>query len=145
MSKRYRMTVAALGAAAAMLCATGVMAQTDATPTEPTVLMQHGIAYVSGGIGEDEVAAMNKMAAQYSLRVMVAAPSGEYLSDVDVSIASAAGKPVFSARTDGPILLVRLPAGHYRVSATSGQASVTHTVVVPAHGTARLDLHLKAQ
>jgi hypothetical protein len=127
----------------AMLFAASGFAQTDATPAEPTVLMQHGIRYVSGGIGEDEAAAMNKMAEQYSLRVMVAGQGGEYLSDVDVTIASAAGKQIFAARTDGPFLLVRLPAGHYRVSATNGQATATHAVVVPPRGTARLDLHLK--
>lgn len=143
MSRRYRMRAAGLCMAGAMLCAASAFAQTDATPAEPTVLKQNGITYVSGGIGEDEVAAMKKMAAQYSLRVIVAGQSGEYLSDVDVTIASAAGKQVFSARTDGPILLVRLPAGRYRVSAASGQASAAHAVVVPAHGTAQLDLHLK--
>lgn len=143
MFNRYRMRAVGLCLVGAMFGAASAMAQTDATPGEPTVLKQNGIAYVSGGIGEDEVAAMKKMAAQYSLRVMVAGQGGEYLSDVDVTIASAAGKQVFSARTDGPILLVRLPAGRYRVSATSGQASAAHAVVVPAHGTAQLDLHLK--
>jgi hypothetical protein len=123
----------------------GVQAQTEDTPTTPTVLTQNGIRYVSGGIGEDEAAAMRKMAAQYSLRVMVAHKSGEYLSDVDVTIASIAGKNVFSARTDGPFLLVALPPGHYRVTAASGQATQTQSVVVPARGTARLDMHLDSK
>ncbi|MGN6319474.1 carboxypeptidase-like regulatory domain-containing protein [Trinickia sp.] len=106
------------------------------------VLRQNGIEYVSGGIGEEQVAAMRQMASHYSLNVMVAGRGGEYLSDVDVTIASATGKNVFTARTDGPYLLVRLPAGRYRVTAQSGQASQTRQVTVPAHGTARLDFHL---
>lgn len=117
-------------------------AQTDNTPAAPMVMTQNGIRYVSGGIGEEEAAAMQKLAAHYSLRVMVAGKSGEYLSDVDVTVASAAGKSVFSARTDGPFLLVALPAGHYRVTAASGQATQTRAVVVPAQGTARLDMRL---
>lgn len=105
-------------------------------------LRQNGIEYVSGGIGEEQVAAMRQLASRYSLSVMVAARGGEYLSDVDVTIASATGKNVFSVRTDGPYLLVRLPAGRYRVTAQSGQASQTRQVTVPARGTARLDFHL---
>lgn len=143
MSTGYRtmITVAALCAAVAM-GSIEARAQVEEMPATPTVLTQNGIRYVSGGIGEEEAAAMQKMAAQYSLRLMVAHKSGEYLSDVDVTIASSTGKGVFSARTDGPFLLVALPPGHYRVTAASGQASQTRSVVVPARGTARLDMHL---
>ena len=139
-------------ALAAALCAAGAMmghiearAQTDNTPDAPTVMTQNGIRYVSGGVGEEEAAVMQKLASNYSLRVMVAGKSGHYLSDVDVSVASAAGKSVFSARTDGPFLLVALPAGHYRVTAASGHATQTRAVVVPTHGTARLDMHLDVE
>ena len=146
MSTRFRMmaNAAALCAAGVVMCSINALAQTDDTPAVPTVLTQNGIRYVSGGIGEDEVAVMRKMAEQYSLRVMVAGRAGEYLSDVDVTVDSAAGKQIFAARTDGPFLLVALPAGRYRVTAASGQATQTRAVVVPARGTARLDIHLDA-
>jgi len=149
MLRRNRWWVTALCVAGAMACqvqakppSPSLSSSPSLSEDAPTVLRQNGIEYVSGGIGEEQVAEMRQMASHYSLSVMVAAPGGEYLSDVDVTIASATGKNVFSARTDGPYLLVRLRAGHYRVTAQSGHASQTRQVTVPAHGTARLDFHL---
>lgn len=141
MFRRYRWVAMALCAAVAMGGAAEALSQ---VPSEqaPAVLLQNGIEYLSGGIGEDQVAAMRQLASHYSLSIIVAAKGGEYLSDVDVSIVSAKGENVLSVRTDGPYLLVRLPAGRYRVTAQSGQANQTREVTVPAHGTARLDFHL---
>ncbi len=150
MFRRYRNPATALCAVVAAVAAVAVVAIGSAAPALSQVpsdeasapLLQNGVEYLSGGIGEDQVAAMRQLASQYSLSVMVAAKSGAYLSDVDVSIASAKGKNVLSVRTDGPYLLVRLPAGRYRVTVQSGQANQTRDVTVPTHGTARLDFHL---
>lgn len=79
------------------------------------------IRYVSGGIGSDEVAAIKEQAGDFSLVLEFAERAGKrerYIADVNVDISGARGAPVLNVRTDGPFLLVDLPAGSYKVSAT---------------------------
>jgi len=79
------------------------------------------IRYVSGGIGSDEVAAIKEQAGEFSLVLEFAERAGKrerYIADVNVDISGARGAPVLNVRTDGPFLLVDLPAGSYKVSAT---------------------------
>ncbi|CAB3806166.1 carboxypeptidase-like regulatory domain-containing protein [Pararobbsia alpina] len=90
---------------------------TSAQTTAPPEQLQ-GV-YVSGGIGLDEVAAIKHIAAHYPLALEFArkaVPQNEYMSDVKVAVKDHAGKTVFSATSDGPFLLVKLPAGNYSVS-----------------------------
>ncbi|WP_051362103.1 carboxypeptidase regulatory-like domain-containing protein [Solimonas soli] len=81
---------------------------------------QNGIWYVSGGYGCHEAAAMRKAAAGFPLSISFYAQGVErrlYLAKVHVAIRDAADAVVFDVEAEGPILLVRLPAGRYRVDA----------------------------
>ncbi|OVZ59966.1 hypothetical protein CDO44_10390 [Pigmentiphaga sp. NML080357] len=102
---------------------------------------QNGIAYATGGVGQDESAAMRGMAKDYSLRVLAAAKSGEYVADVKVAISDAQGKQVLALDTQGPYLLARLPPGRYRVDAEYGQARQTRQVQVPSSGQADVSFY----
>jgi len=102
---------------------------------------QNGIAYATGGVGQDESAAMRGMAKDYSLRVLAAAKSGEYVADVKVAISDAQGKQVLALDTQGPYLLARLPPGRYRVDAAYGQARQTRQVQVPSSGQADVSFY----
>jgi hypothetical protein len=79
-----------------------------------------GITYASGGIGDDERSEMHAMKNGYTLLLKVAAKSGHYLGDVDVTFRRAGGEIAFESRLDGPWLLVNLPIGAYDMSVTSG-------------------------
>jgi len=75
-----------------------------------------GLDFVVGGIGAEEVAAIESLLASspYSLALRTAAHgSGAYLADVDVTIEDGAGRQVFQRRLDGPYLLIDLPPGRY--------------------------------
>jgi hypothetical protein len=116
------------------VCASGAaLAQSLPQPAS-----QNGIAYVTGGVGEDEVLAFRAVAPRYNLRMTFASKTGSYLSDVDVTITSGTGRPVLTVRTDGPLLFVRLPAGRYQIAAHMGHIMETRKIQVPAHGGADL-------
>ncbi|QPS40334.1 hypothetical protein [Burkholderia oklahomensis] len=100
---------------------------------------QNGIAYLTGGVGQDEVDAFRAAAPKYNLRVMFASRNGEYLSDVDVTIRAASAQPVLIVHTTGPFLYARLPAGQYRIDAHYGGAEQRRSVRVPARGGVHVD------
>ncbi len=78
-----------------------------------------GVAYVSGGVGDDETRALAAERHAYSLWLTTAVRrSGAYLSDVLVRIREAdSGLLVLDARMDGPWLFAALPPGRYEVEA----------------------------
>lgn len=115
--------------AAGLLAATASVAQT----TGRTAL---GGAFMSGGIGDSEIAAMQAQRANYALWVRTAAKgSGAYLADVHVRITDAKKATVLDHVMDGPWLLVDLPPGRYEVQASyHGQvSSQVTTVLAGAH------------
>jgi hypothetical protein len=91
----------------------------------PAEKWQGGLSYVTGGIGQDEAAAFKQLAKTYPLAVEFirhAQPKDEYEADVAVTITRGDGKTVLDIKSEGPFLLVNLPAGAYRVKAQrSGQ------------------------
>jgi hypothetical protein len=75
-----------------------------------------GIAYVSGGIGLDEREKLTATAKNFSLKLVFAVKSREYLSDVKVKITDSSGKKVLDAVADGPWFFADLPTGKYTVT-----------------------------
>ncbi|WP_454872023.1 carboxypeptidase-like regulatory domain-containing protein [Paraburkholderia xenovorans] len=114
-----------------------------AAQTLPEPVSRDGVLYMTGGIGEDDAKAFRALAPRYSLRMTLTAPAGNYLSDVDVTIASASGHAILDTRTEGPFLFVMLPAGRYRIVAHAGRTAFAKTVDVPRRG--GLDLHVVLQ
>ncbi|WP_069706196.1 hypothetical protein [Burkholderia seminalis] len=101
--------------------------------TSPEPIVRNGVAYVTGGIGQDEVAAFRDVAPRYNLRITFASKRGHYLSDVDVTLSS--GKStMLDAHTNGPFLFARVPPGRYTVSAHDRGVQEVRHVVVPARG-----------
>jgi hypothetical protein len=83
--------VAARGALACSLLALACAAHAAVDGRTPD-----GIAFVEGGIGQDEVQSLQAESRRYTLRVRTAARgSGAYLTDVDLSIRDAARHVVF--------------------------------------------------
>jgi len=90
-----------------------------------------GVDYISGGVSLDARQAMMAQVGSYNLHLeFAAAPEGEYLSDVDVSVANARGQSVLQTRTTGPWLFARLPAGAYSVTAKAAGATRTQQITV---------------
>jgi hypothetical protein len=111
-----------------------VLAQGDLPP-----LRTFGsVSYVTGGIGLDEASAIKAAEKDFALSLLFAqSKRGEYLSDIKVSIKDKAGKTVLEIVSDGPMLLARLPAGAYKVSADYGGTVLTKPVQVGGKGVTR--------
>ena len=95
----------------------------------------NGTPYVSGGVSAEEQAEMRQMRAQYPLHLLFAVQgSGEYLADVGVAIVDQQGRKVLDAVAQGPFLYAKLPAGTYRLTATSDGHPIARSVTVPQTG-----------
>lgn len=122
-----------LFAGAVLCCAT---ISTPALAADDTVIRSgSGISYVSGGVGAGSIERLGAIAGQFNLKLVFALKSGSYLSGVEVSIMDQAGKTLLAVTTEGPWLLVSLPAGRYRIVATLADTPVRRNVVI---GTAPL-------
>jgi formylmethanofuran dehydrogenase subunit E len=92
------------------------------------------VAYRSGGVGHSSQEAMLAVQNDYSLKLVFAQEGGAFLAQVEVRISAADGTVVLTTTTDGPWLLVDLPAGEYAVAATYREQTEELRVQVPASG-----------
>lgn len=130
----------AIGAFALGLALPAAAAMIDSTL--PKAKTENGIVYMSGGVGKTEAAAMKEEARHYPLSMVFSAnKDNEYLADVHVTITDKAGKEILSAVSSGPIMLVKLPAGRYRVAAEVDGKTLHRTVQVSARKESQLHLH----
>lgn len=70
----------------------------------------------SGGIGEEERAT----APAEGTKLVFFAEGGRFVANVKVQVSDAGGKLLVDTVVDGPWLILRLPAGRYRVQAETG-------------------------
>lgn len=89
-----------------------------------------GLPYVSGGVGEDSRQELSAHAREFNLKLIFAAKSGAYLTNVGVAIADAKGNKVLDATSEGPWFLTKLPRGNYRVVASHGSKVLERTIAV---------------
>ena len=95
------------------------------------------LPYVSGGIGEEELAVLRLVRGDYNLRLLFADQSGTYLSGIEARILNAHGKTVLTVKDAGPFLYVRLPAGHYRIEARYAERTQRQDIELAATTTGR--------
>lgn len=114
-----RRMYAGLGAAiaAAALLANAGLAQ--ATPA-PTPVTQGEATWVNGGIGQTEVDAIRRMAPKWPLQMTFAERHqgrDEFVAGVRLRVTGENGRTVVDVHDGGPLLLLKLPDGHYTVRA----------------------------
>lgn len=92
---------------------------------------QNGVAYVNGGVGQEEQAAMRAQRADFNLLLTFATKeSGAFRSDVQLDIADAKGAALLSVANTGPMFYARLAPGTYRISAAAEGKTFRRTVQV---------------
>lgn len=136
--RHTKMTVLAAFAMANLLAIPAMSMTTTNLPPEKSEGM---VSYLTGGIGEDEAAAMKQVESQFPLSLEFVSGGtlrGEYLADVHVTIKDQAGKTALDTVSDGPFLLARLPSGKYTVSAEQNGQTKTRQVVVADNKPQRL-------
>jgi hypothetical protein len=88
-------------------------------------------AYLNGGVGLDEQAAMRSVAKAFPLRIVFSENKNrQFLADIPMVIANSSGNAIFELRAAGPMLYVMLPQGRYKVSARYKGVIQTHEVML---------------
>jgi len=124
-------------AAAAVVLAVSL---SPAALAAPTPQQQNGIAYINGGVGQEEQTALKSQRADYNLLLTFATrQSGAYRSDVQLDITDAKGARLLSVANTGPMFYAKLPPGTYRISAAAEGKTFKRTVKV---GSAPKDITL---
>ncbi|CAI8731742.1 carboxypeptidase regulatory-like domain-containing protein [Pseudomonas sp. fls2-241-R2A-110] len=90
----------------------------DSTGVQIQRQEQNGIAYLSGGIGEDETKAIQQTTGYNLHMTFTTGSEGKYVPDVELVIQSTQGQSVLTLSQAGPLVYVQLPAGKYTVVAT---------------------------
>ena len=78
------------------------------------------IQYISGGIGSEESDAMLLLGKKWPLTLEFAQDHPQrplWVADVQVKITNSKKKAIFDALSDGPIMLIELPADQYEIEA----------------------------
>jgi hypothetical protein len=100
--------------------------------SDAVVQRSGGVAYVSGGVGADSIGQLSALSKDFNLKLVFALTSGDYLSDVGVSITDASGRTLLQTTSDGPWFLIKLPAGNYQIVATFAGTALTRQAAVGA-------------
>ena len=93
----------------------------DAASAQRFAMREEGeLRWVCGGVGFEERAALAELRPQANLELLfVTAPRGGYLADILVTLYEGdADAPVLSLRSSGPICLLHLSSGRYRIQAS---------------------------
>lgn len=122
----------ACAALAAALSGVSASAATNVPLNAPTSI--NGVETVCTGIGED--AQRDARWASYPLKIVFAGKGGQFVTDADVTI-SRNGKDLVSVHCGGPWLLLKLPAGRYRITGVLEGQSAETSAFAPAIGQGR--------
>lgn len=107
--------------------------------TSPT-----GVAYLSGGIGEEEVLAMRAQAKKFTLNLLFSeGTSGRWVTNVNVNIYNEQGDRVFRIVGSKPMLYVNLPAGNYLILANNNGQKLRHKLSLEDNANKKVILNWK--
>lgn len=120
-------TPIALLTAAFMAGATALAGAEDLPPI--AIHKQSGIAYVSGGMGEDGRKAMGKIARKYPMQLIFSLDGQmDDITGVKVTVKDALGKKQVEAVSEGPLFFFTPDSGRWTVEAEYDGEMVAKTV-----------------
>jgi len=101
----------------------------------PNIKKYGSTQFISGGIGVDECKALQSEACNWPLQLMFSEVQpgttiGAWVSNVDIKLTDKDGNSVLSTVTDGPLVLVKLPACVYSLSANYLGKIVTRSISI---------------
>lgn len=116
--------------AAVLLLGSAIVLPLAGTCAENVARTAGAVTYVSGGIGDASLDELKSTSKNYNLKLVFALYSGAFMDNVIVAITDAGGRQVLDTTSEGPWLLAKLPAGSYRVVATSSGKAITQQAAI---------------
>ena len=90
-----------------------------------------GIAFMTGGVGHEDVLTMRQHAKKFSLNLLFSeGVAGQAVTDVNVNIYDENAQLVFRVTHAKPLLYVNLPSGTYSVLANNQGAKLRHKLSI---------------
>ena len=74
-----------------------------------------GIHYLSGGVGDEELAQIEAAKSSYNVKILLAERVGSYVSGVHLTLSSLLGEKLVDIPSAGPFVLLQVPAGTYQI------------------------------
>lgn len=95
---------------------------------------QQEVHFMSGGVGDEELEIINQRRNAFSLVLLFAQKPEQgrsaYIVDVAVTIRNSKQQTVLQTTSDGPYLMIDLPAGSYTIEATYGNLMKHQTLTL---------------
>jgi len=107
-----------------------IPASSPAPVQAPMALTGSSVPFISGGVGEESMAAITAQEKSYNLKLMLVGQSGRYLSHVRITITDQSNQGVLMTTSEGPVLLANLPNGLYKIKAQKNGQTVEQTFVI---------------
>lgn len=98
------------------------------------VTLPTGIKYITGGVGEEEVAQLKSVDMEYNVQLLIAASGGAFQSGATVRVTDSEGREEIFAENCGPYFYALLPEGTHHLEVTTA-AGNKQTVKVAASKT----------
>lgn len=108
-----------------------------AIPPLPLQMMtsSSGMKYLTGGIGDEELAQLKSVEGDFNLQLLMAGKKGAYMSGFLLRVYDETNAELLTAYDTGPYFYTRLVPGKYRLEATSeGGVTEKANVTIPAQG-----------
>ena len=122
MMKKRTWVAASVFAACTAAASFLAVAQTDANSTTsttgpPVQRSAGGIAYASGGVGDEDRAALSARQAELPFKLVLSNDAGEFIVASRLALRTPQGE-LLTLQDAGPIVMMKLPPGQYTLEAT---------------------------
>jgi predicted RNA-binding protein YlxR (DUF448 family) len=136
------MNIFVKSALACFLSITGSLALAQIPETQHS----EGIAYISGGVGQEESDAILAEAKQWPVLLELSQLEngrGVWIFGAQINIATKSQKVIFNAKADGPYMLINLTPGDYQLVASYLGAQQTRSLTVKADSSQKISIFWK--
>lgn len=109
----------------------------------PNTLYSEGIAYISGGVGQEESAAIVAEAKQWPLLLelsQIENGRGVWIFGAQIKVLNSLQKVIFNAQANGPYILINLAPGDYQIVGTYQGLEQKRAVTVKANSSQKINI-----
>lgn len=136
-----------LTVASVFACLFMALVSFEAMSQVPQIQRANDIAFITGGIGDDEYKVIEAESKHWPLTMQFsqldARGKGEWISEVEVLLLNGNKVEIFKAVSDGPIMLVDLKPGKYELIATYNDSRKNRLVVIGPQRTQKISVFWK--